>query len=346
MLNIGPSMRKFASVMCVVLALETAAAQIARSEPVKLAERTPIKVALMETLISGNAKVGQEVQFEVREDIYGPNRELLVLKGAQAYGEVTVSKKRGMFGKSGKLEFTCAYAKAVDGTKVSVRSSEMKKSGKGNSGTVIATALFLSVLGVFINGRDVKVDKGQEFTVYVDNDVAIDPSKGPSTGIGSSNATVIRTSGDSQNYTIAVNPQSLRDLAQKIGDKVAAEFNYASTKSVAIMDFELIPERDNMRIDRTVARNVREDLSTAMSEIKGLRLVERGQMSAALSSLKLDSSGIVDTENAKKLGKMVSADYVLCGSVSDRGSLVVINARMIDTQSGEIKYPASVEIKR
>jgi TolB-like protein len=145
---------------------------------------------------------------------------------------------------------------------------------------------------------------------------------------------------------IIVSPKCTSELVQKMGEKIAADPDRTFVKSVAILDFDLIPECQSRKIDAAVAKNVREDLSTAMGEVKGIKLVERGQMSAALASLKLDASGIISFETAKKLGKMLSADYVLCGSISDRGVFVVINARMIDTQTGEVKYPMSVDFNK
>ena len=90
-----------------------------------------------------------------------------------AYGKVTKSSRRGMFGKAGKLEFTCDYLLTKDGIHVPLRSSQLGHGGRDNTGTVVATALFLSVLGVFINGRDVVVPKGQQFSMYVDQSTAI-----------------------------------------------------------------------------------------------------------------------------------------------------------------------------
>ncbi|MCE5313489.1 MAG: FlgO family outer membrane protein [Armatimonadota bacterium] len=146
--------------------------------------------------------------------------------------------------------------------------------------------------------------------------------------------------------SITVQPKYVRELAQKFNDKIAADPNRAADKSVAILDFDLIPERDGQKIDDAVAQDVREDLSTAMADVKGVTLVERGQMNEVIASLKLDQSGLIDLDKAKKLGEMLSADYVLCGSISDRGVFVVINARMIDTRTAQIKYTADVDFNK
>ena len=146
-------------------------------------------------------------------------------------------------------------------------------------------------------------------------------------------------------YTITVEPRSLQDLAQKILAKSRAD---ASTtgKILAVADFALIPSDSSRKLDQVVAQNAREDLSTAIGDDGRFKLVERGQLNEAIKSLKLDQSGLIDSATAKKLGKMVSADFVLIGSISDRGNFAVINARMIDAETGEMKYPASVEMRR
>lgn len=145
------------------------------SEPLLLQERTPVKIALLEGLRSGMAKVGDEVIFEVREDISNLNREVIITKGTPAFGHILKSKKRNIFGKPGQLLFTCEYTKGIDGTRIPLRSSELGSKGQNNTGVVVATALLVNVLGVFVNGRDAQVKKGTEFVVYVDQDTKINP---------------------------------------------------------------------------------------------------------------------------------------------------------------------------
>lgn len=149
----------------------------ASAAPVKLAERTPVRVMLLEALRSGSSKVNDSVNFEVREDIYGPGRQLLVAKGTPATGTITKSERRKMFGKPGKLEFTCSYTTAVDGSRVQFRGTEASK-GKSNTDVMAAAVVFVNVLGILVQGRDAEVPKGTEFTVFVDKEMMIDPDAG------------------------------------------------------------------------------------------------------------------------------------------------------------------------
>ncbi|MEN6357828.1 MAG: FlgO family outer membrane protein [Armatimonadota bacterium] len=149
-----------------------------------------------------------------------------------------------------------------------------------------------------------------------------------------------------EDYPIVISPKTVAELTKKLSDKITADSAWSTSKTVAILDFELIPQKDGQKIDKAVARDLSEDLSTSMSEIKNVKLVERGQLKNALSSARLDQSDIIDPKTAKQLGKMLSADCILCGSISDRGTFVVINARMLDAQTGEVKFSVSVDFNK
>lgn len=173
-MNISVSnIKKAAWILITVFLLQITITSALFSEPLLLQERTPVKIALLEGLRSGMAKVDDKVIFEVREDILNTNRELIISKGTLAFGRILKSKKRNIFGKPGQLAFTCEYTKGIDGTRIPLRSSELGGKGQNNTGAVVATALLVNVLGVFVNGRDMLVNKGTEFVVYVDRDTNI-----------------------------------------------------------------------------------------------------------------------------------------------------------------------------
>jgi hypothetical protein len=166
-------------ITCVALSSLWAPAAAQTSGPVaippalvKLAEGVTVRVRLMETLVSGGKKKGEEVRFEVADDVLGPQREILIPRGAAAYGTVVRSSGRGMFGRPGRLEFTIAHTRAVDGTRVRLRATEAKR-GRNNAGAAIGTAVLLFIPAVFVHGRDVTVEKGREFTAFVDQEVTI-----------------------------------------------------------------------------------------------------------------------------------------------------------------------------
>ncbi len=149
------------------------AAAVAAPGKVIVPERTEVKLTLKEELRSGKSKTGQEVPFAVAQDVFGPGRVLLIEAGTLAYGKVTGSRKRGMFGKAGKLGFTCDYIRMSDGTRVALRSDPLGARGRDNKTASIATAILFAPVAIFMNGRDVTVDKGKEFTMYVDTNTEV-----------------------------------------------------------------------------------------------------------------------------------------------------------------------------
>lgn len=177
--------------LCMVLMMLLQLCITVSCDPLKITEGTPIKLELTKTLTSGKAKQGEAVTYRTRDDII-VNGEVVIAKGAKGLGKVTESKRRGMLGKKGKLEFTVESVTAVNGTPVPLRTS-IKNSGKSNSGAVIVSALLLSVFAVFVSGRDVTVKEGTEIVAYIDSDTLIDlksNSKGGSTVLNGDNASL------------------------------------------------------------------------------------------------------------------------------------------------------------
>jgi hypothetical protein len=140
---------------------------------VDVPEGTQVHVSLLKSLKSGGNKAGEEVPFEVAKDVYGPGHILLIAADTQAFGKVVESSRRGMFGKSGKLKFTIDYILASDKTHIPLRADAQIVRGRDNRTASIATAIILAPIAIFINGKDVSVNKGQDFVMYVNSDTII-----------------------------------------------------------------------------------------------------------------------------------------------------------------------------
>ena len=134
---------------------------------VSVPEGTVVHLALLKDLKSGGSKGGEDVPFEVSQDVYGPGHALLIAAGTPAYGKIMESSRRGIFGKAGKLKFTIDYILAPDKTHIPLRSDPQLVRGKDNRTTAIATAILFAPVAMFINGHDVSVKKGEQFIMYV-----------------------------------------------------------------------------------------------------------------------------------------------------------------------------------
>jgi hypothetical protein len=151
--------------------------------PAALKEGTPVLLQTTEKMVSGRVAEGSTVRYRVARDIVGPGGNILIAYGSFAQGRVTRSRRRGMFGKAGQLEFTVDTVDAVDGAIVPLR-AQQEVAGKGNKNEVIISTLLLSVLAVFVHGRDVEVPADTEITAYVDHDTVVQqPQPAPEGGV-------------------------------------------------------------------------------------------------------------------------------------------------------------------
>ena len=203
--------------------------------PLTLKEGAPVLLQTTEKMVSGRVAEGTTVRYRVERDIVGPNGTILIAYGSFAQGKVTRSRRRGAFGKAGQLEFTVETVEGVDGTIVPLR-AQQAMAGKSHQGTVIATALLLSVFTVFIHGRDIEVPANTEFTAYVDHDTVIQqpqpaPEGGGVRGEPVETVTIAAPAdgsaarvGASVSVTASVTPeQKFRSLALLVNGKQVAE---------------------------------------------------------------------------------------------------------------------------
>jgi len=132
-----------------------------------LQDGIPVKLQLSKTLSSADAKTGQEISFEVTDDI-DVNGVTVLRRGAIAIGVVTEAETKKRMGRAGKLNFTISFVPLVDNEKAPLRA--VNDSG-GESRVKGMTALMVSgvpmVAAPFLllmKGGDTTIPKGTEIT--------------------------------------------------------------------------------------------------------------------------------------------------------------------------------------
>lgn len=109
-----------------------------------------------------------------------------------------------------------------------------------------------------------------------------------------------------------------------------AEF---SKTKIAVLDFQLQGERfDNEDMGVIVA----EWFITAMVREGRFDVVERRLLQKVIAEQKLAMTGVVDTDSATTLGKLLGVKVIITGSVMKLRDIMEINARIIDVESGSI----------
>jgi hypothetical protein len=159
--------------------------QIAPSAPPPphtLLDGTPVKLRLSETISSSDAKVGQEIPFEVVEDI-SVDQVIVLPKGATAIATVTEADHKKSMGRAGKLNIAISYARLKDQQKVALRATKDTKGGGhigAMTGAMVATSIVFfpaAPLFLFIHGKDTTIPQGTEIMAFVEGDMHLDMSK-------------------------------------------------------------------------------------------------------------------------------------------------------------------------
>ena len=174
--------------------------------PNTLLDGTAVKLRLAENLSSATAKTGQQVSFEVIEevDLQGVP---IILKGAQAIATVTDAATRKSMGRGGKLDVNVDSTRLADGEKVQLRAVRDARGGGHTgamTGAMVATAIVFfpaAPLFLFVHGKDITIPKGTEITAFVQGDMKLDMAK-LSPGSGSGPAAIQAVTATTANVSI------------------------------------------------------------------------------------------------------------------------------------------------
>ncbi len=151
-------------------------------QPHTLMDGTPIKLRISETMSSASAKTGQEVPFEVVEEVKVDDVVVLP-KGATAIGTVTDAYPRKSMGRGGKLDISITYARLADQEKCALRATQDAKGGGhvgAMTGAIVATSIVFfpaAPLFLFMHGKDITIPDGTEVTAFVEGDVHLDMTR-------------------------------------------------------------------------------------------------------------------------------------------------------------------------
>jgi curli biogenesis system outer membrane secretion channel CsgG len=83
-----------------------------------------------------------------------------------------------------------------------------------------------------------------------------------------------------------------------------------------------------------------------LTKVDQLKVVERQKLDAVLREQELALSDLMDTGKAISVGKILSARYILTGSVIEMPTSVVIFARIVNVETAEVESAAQVIVPK
>lgn len=91
---------------------------------------------------------------------------------------------------------------------------------------------------------------------------------------------------------------------------------------------------------------ISEELITRLFLTNKFNIVERNLLNKVISEQKLSLKGPFDQNSVQQLGKILGVDAIVTGTITDLGSALKINARMISTKTGSIFAVAATKINK
>lgn len=107
---------------------------------------------------------------------------------------------------------------------------------------------------------------------------------------------------------------------------------------IVIFDFKSVDEQE-------IGWKVAELIGSNLAEIGKYTVVERDQLEKLFIEQGIQTKTFVDESTAIELGKISGANNIVVGSIFQVGSKLVITARFLDSETGEVLKSESVEGK-
>ena len=131
-------------------------------------------------------------------------------------------------------------------------------------------------------------------------------------------------------------------LDSKLGDlvsQIVTSLSQNQKSKVAVIEFSDIQGKVT-----NLGRYFAEELTTRLYLTGKFEVIERQLLNKILREHQFSLSGIIDENSAVELGKILGVDAIATGSITDLGSNVKVNARLISAESGKLFSVASVKI--
>ena len=124
----------------------------------------------------------------------------------------------------------------------------------------------------------------------------------------------------------------LDTIAKTLVSNYQTKISTEEITAISILPFHTNKKLSKQRTGYALA----ELLTHSFRKYSQFKIVERIELNRIFDELKLNMSGIADPETAVKIGKLSGAKLEVFGSLEKIGSKYHINARMVETETGEI----------
>ncbi|MBD3344239.1 MAG: hypothetical protein GF401_04165 [Chitinivibrionales bacterium] len=126
-----------------------------------------------------------------------------------------------------------------------------------------------------------------------------------------------------------------------LAGQIVKDLSTFEKKVVALRDFAHLEGKITQ-----LGRFIAEELTTRLYRTGRFEIIERQLLHRTMHEHKLNMMSMVDQQSAVKLGRLIGAQVIASGSLTDLGSSIKVNARLVDTENGKVFSVASVTIPK
>ena len=98
-------------------------------------------------------------------------------------------------------------------------------------------------------------------------------------------------------------------------------------------------------VDDATAVTVSDLIRTELHNTGLFKIIERAQMEEILKEQAFQESGCTETECAVEIGRLLSANKILVGTVNKLGTAFIINARIVDVENGVMEFADKAKVE-
>src|SRR5712664_1262650 len=150
------------------------------SQKLLVKDGTPIKLKLKRGVYSQYAKIGDDVDYLVDEEVV-VNGKIIVPEGAIVKGKVVCAEHKRTMGRGGKIDISADSIKLFNSQSIPLRAFQHARGGGQGldmSGQMLAAAALTLGVGapfvLFKHGKDIEIRQGSSFTAFVNGDIWLD----------------------------------------------------------------------------------------------------------------------------------------------------------------------------
>ena len=140
---------------------------------------------------------------------------------------------------------------------------------------------------------------------------------------------------------MAVGPALAQDL-KPVSASLAHRIEASGRKTVAVIDFTDL-QGNVTELGRFLAEELSVDL---VNDAKSFKVIDRTHLKAILHEHKLASTGLIDPQTARQLGRIAGVDALVTGTLTPLGDSVRLSAKVLDTETATMIAASTVNVPK